>query len=108
MLINPDARQYKVNDFAVCEECVEMLEKFCEENPKLKVYKGEMTPKKPRSKYLRCQICGDKRDLDIYTIEFEGTVGEYSEVRAKLGELLARHENMSKRLSVLLNQRNRY
>lgn len=108
MFINQNAEQYNVNDFIVCEECVEMLEKFCEENPKLKVYKGKRTPKKPRSKYLRCQICGDQRELDIYTIEFDGTLGEYSAVRAKLGELLASYDNMSKRLSILLNQQNRY
>ena len=108
MFINLDAEQYNLNDFIVCEECVEMLEKFCEENPKLKVYKDKRTPKKPRSKYLRCQICGDKRNLDIYTIEFNGTLAEYTVVREKLGELLASHDNMSKRLSILLSQQNNY
>ena len=108
MFIDPNAEQYNINDFIVCEECVEMLEKFCEENPKLKVYKGKRTPKKPRSKYLRCQICGDQRELDIYTIEFDGTITEYSEVRAKLGELLNNDDNTRKRLSILLSQQNHY
>lgn len=108
MFINPDAKQHNVNDFIVCEECVEMLEKFCEENPKLKVYRDNNTPKKPKSKYLRCQICGEQRELNIYTISFDGTLSEYSEVREKLEKLLSSHENTAKRISILLSQQNHY